>query len=270
MRAFAVTTIVCVLFVVVPVFVESADNRLSIDSIMIPEANSVLANEEYVYEVRWTLFRLGTIRIRSYGNLEAKAWIDSYDIPFVNLHSIYYTRMDSSFFSLGGYSIDKGAQGWEGLNYIPDWSGKKLMVEQIRQTDASSEPYYRLMTDTLDLTSSRFVDGLSIGFLPRLLVHSRQFVKVPTVLNGKSGTTTFLFEGKVTQESIEALDEPVRVVEVKGNTSAEGIYGMTGDFTGWFSDDDAAVPIKGKLKVLIGNVTVELIRWKRGDWTLPQ
>jgi hypothetical protein len=45
---------------------------------------------------------------------------------------------------------------------------------------------------------------------------------------------------------------------------------MTGDFVGWFSDDAAAVPIKGKLKVLLGNVTVELIRWNRKGWNPPQ
>lgn len=270
MRTCSITTLVCSLFLVVRGFVESSDNKLPIDSIILPGANSVIANEEYVYEVSWTFLKLGTIRIRSYGNLEARAWMDSYDIPFVNLHSIYYTRMDSAFFSLGGYSIDKGAQGWEGLHYIVDRDGKEIMVEQIKQTDPGSEAHFRLVTDTLKMRSGRFVDGLSIGFLPRLLVHSRQRVEVPTVLNGKAGTTTFFFEGLKTREAIEVLEEPVRVVELKGNTSAEGIYGMTGDFIGWFSDDDAAVPIKGKLKVLIGNVTVELIQWKRGDWAPPQ
>jgi hypothetical protein len=44
---------------------------------------------------------------------------------------------------------------------------------------------------------------------------------------------------------------------------------MTGEFTGWFSDDEAAVPIKGKLNVLLGSVTVELIQWKRDSWSPP-
>jgi hypothetical protein len=59
------------------------------------------------------------------------------------------------------------------------------------------------------------------------------------------------------------------VVEVHGNTSAVGVFGMTGEFTGWFSDDEAAVPIKGELKVLLGTVTVELIGWKRSGWSPP-
>ena len=58
---------------------------------------------------------------------------------------------------------------------------------------------------------------------------------------------------------------PVRVLEVEGSANAVGVYGMTGDFTGWFSDDEAAVLIKGRLKVLLGSVTVELIQWDRKE-----
>jgi hypothetical protein len=113
------------------------------------------------------------------------------------------------------------------------------------------------------------VDGLSIGYMPRRFIRSHQRLDVPTILNGKLGLTTFFFDGRTTQAEIEALESPVRVVEVRGTTNAEGIYGMTGDFVGWFSDDAAAVPIKGELKVLIGSVTVELVRWNSGGWTPP-
>ena len=93
---------------------------------------------------------------------------------------------------------------------------------------------------------------------------------MPTVLYGKVGTTTYRFTDDKTTESIDALENPVKVVEFEGTTTAVGIFGMTGDFTAWFSDDNAAVPIKGKLKVLLGNVTVELVKWNRKGWNPPQ
>jgi hypothetical protein len=121
----------------------------------------------------------------------------------------------------------------------------------------------------LSLPDTKFIDGLSIGFFPRRFVQATQTVVVPTVLYGKMGKTTFWFTHNVVEEEIDALDHPVRVVEVEGTTDVEGIFGMTGDFTGYFSDDAVGVPIKGKLKVLIGTVTVELMKWNRKGWSPP-
>jgi hypothetical protein len=228
------------------------------------------SREELVYEVRWTVFKLGTVRIMSTGDYEAKARIDSYDgVPFVDLHSVYYTKMDSSLFSREAYSIDKVENEWRGLSYLYDPQKKRVTVEATYHTDPTVPPYKKELKHTIDLPSGSFLDGLSIAYLPRTLIHMRRSVKVATVLNGKVGYTTFHFTGKRTTERIDALDGPVPVIEVKGSTTAEGIYGMTGDFTGWFADDATGVPIKGKLKVLLGSVSVELIQWKRGSWNPP-
>jgi hypothetical protein len=119
------------------------------------------------------------------------------------------------------------------------------------------------------LEVNEFVDGLSIAFFPRRFIHRNVSVVVPTVLYGKMGKTTFHFSQKKTTETLEVLDRPVRMVEIEGTTSVVGIFGMTGDFRGWFSDDEAAVPLKGRLRVLLGSVDVELIRWKRTGWNPP-
>lgn len=234
-----------------------------------PNMTFRMMKEEFVYEVSWTFFKLGTIRIQTLGQHEARAYIDSYEgLPFVDLHSIYYTQMDSLFFSRGAHSFDKNEKEWTGLTYRCE-DGGMVVVERAFLTDPSGEPYRREFVDTVQAPGGRFVDGLSIGYVPRPLIHTIQTVTVPTILKGELGNTTFYFTGKRTLESISVLDEPVRVIEVRGTTNVEGIFGMTGDFTGWFSDDAAAVPIKGKLKVLLGSVTVELIQWKRDGWSPP-
>ncbi|MBM2840237.1 MAG: hypothetical protein HW412_765 [Bacteroidetes bacterium] len=228
-------------------------------------------DEDLVYEVRWTFFKIGTIHIKSLGEFKAIAHIDSYEgLPFVDLHSVHYAEMDSAFCSLGGYAIDKDGENWKGLHYTPDQSTRRVAIEQLYQKAPTSPPYKREPKDTIQLESNAFVDGLSIGYFPRLFLHAARTVNMPTLLKGKVGTTTFYFTNTRTTESISALDDPVRVVEVEGTTSAVGVFGMTGEFTGWFSDDEAAVPIKGKLKVILGSVTVELIKWNRKDWKPPQ
>jgi N-acetylglucosamine kinase-like BadF-type ATPase len=54
-------------------------------------------------------------------------------------------------------------------------------------------------------------------------------------------------------------------VYFRGNSNWTGIYGLTGAFEGWFSDDDARVPIRAKMRVYVGNVLIELVRWE-AEW----
>jgi hypothetical protein len=235
-----------------------------------PASSSLLFSpeEDLLYEVSWTFIKIGTIHIKSLGPYKAIAYIDSYDgLPFVDLHSIHYTEMDSTLFSTGGYALDKDGKAWSGLRYSAD--GTKVGIERLLQKDPSSPPFKTERMDSIRLKSPRFVDGLAIGYFPRSFIHTNRTVSVQTLLKGNLGSTTFFFNNTRVREEIDADEQPVRAIALEGSTNAVGVYGMTGDFTGWFSDDDAAVPIKGKLKVLLGNVTVELIQWKRGGWTPP-
>ena len=226
--------------------------------------------EELVYEVSWTVFKLGTVRLRSHADLTAEAYIDSYeDLPFVDLHSVHTTRMDSLLFSRASTSMELNEARWSGLEYTYDFPESRIFVAQTVRASPDSPASQRTPIDTISLVDTNFVDGLSIAYYPRRFVQTGQTVTVPTVLYGKLGTTTFQFPEEPTTVSIEALEQEVRVREVEGSTSVVGIFGMTGTFTGWFSDDVAAVPIKGTLRVLLGTVDIELVGWKRGSWNPP-
>jgi hypothetical protein len=239
-----------------------------------PTPGSVILadEEELTYEVSWSFVKLGIVRLKSTPDSSVQAWIDSYEgLPYVDLHSIYYSRMDSSLFSQHSWSLDKQEDGeWAGLNYIFDLPNKRLVLEEFRQKDLQTEPHYRKMRDTIALNGKSFLDGISIGYYPRRVVHTSQPVQVPTILYGKLGTTTFYLPGEKTTVDLDAVDYPVRAIEMEGTTSVVGVFGMTGDFVGWFSDDMYAVPLKGKLKVLLGSVTMELVKWKRGSWNPPR
>lgn len=227
--------------------------------------------EELIYEVSWTFFTLGTIHIKTLPKNCAEGHIHSYEgLPFIDLHAIHYTTMDSSFFSLDSRSIQKKEKDWWGLNYDYDLANLRLMVDETYQNDPSSAPYRRERKDTIHLATSRFLDGLSIAFYPRMFIHTVQTVAVPTILYGQVGTTMFHFRNDTTTVDLDAVEYPVRAIEIAGTTTVEGVFGMTGDFRGWFSNDSAAVPLKGKLKVLLGNVNVELVQWKRNGWTPPR
>jgi hypothetical protein len=78
------------------------------------------------------------------------------------------------------------------------------------------------------------------------------------------------FDGARTKEEIEAVPYPVDVLHFEGEAKFVGVFGLTGGFEGWFSNDAARVPVLAKMKVLIGNIRIELVSWKRTGWTPPR
>jgi hypothetical protein len=237
------------------------------------QANAIVAEEEELeYEVSWTFISLGTIRLHGKPDRTADAWMDSHEnLPYVDLHSVYHSEMDSLLFSRGSQSVDQQEDGsWKGMMYVYDLSNHRVVVEHTKHRAANAPPHALVKRDTLVLPHVRFVDGLSIAYSARALAHSKKSATMPTVLMGKLGETTFHLPGERTTVDLDAVAYPVRAIAMEGTTSVVGIFGMSGEFTGWFSDDAAAVPLRGKLNVLIGSVTVELTRWNRRNWTPPQ
>ena len=156
-----------------------------------------------------------------------------------------------------------------GAYYRYDSTRSRCFVEETWQTDLKSAPYKRTNLDTLYIKGSHVQDGLSIAYYAREHVHDSRTVTVPTIAYGKLGSTTFRFASTPGTQEIDALDRPIHVVEFDGWLDLEGIFGLTGEFKGWFSDDSSAVPIKAELKVILGSVNVELIQWHRKDWNPP-
>jgi len=42
---------------------------------------------------------------------------------------------------------------------------------------------------------------------------------------------------------------------------------MKGPFRGWFSDDDAAIPLKAKVEIFLGSIVLELESYERPGWS---
>ncbi|MGA2624091.1 MAG: DUF3108 domain-containing protein [Bacteroidota bacterium] len=238
----------------------------------------ICPGEELIYEVSWFGVGLGQIRLQTreptWNDGErrhhATAVIDSYKgLPFVSVHARDYTEMDSNFSSRRCRSFEKNDGYWLGENYYYLIPEKILVVEKTKHETLSSPPAERATYDTLRITDSWFEDGLSLVYFARANVHRRDTLRAPTIVYGKVGATNFYFTAQNTTEEIGALKNPVRVIEFAGKAEFAGIFGLTGDFKGWFSDDEAAAPIKAEMKVLIGNITIELIQWKRHNWNPP-
>jgi hypothetical protein len=243
------------------------------------DSSVICPGEELVYDVSWFGISLGRIRIKTQesitvgGKLQhsAVAVIDSYSrIPFVDFHSVHYTQLDERFYSLGFRYLEKKGDKWMCETSHYDFSGGRVVVEKAYQKEKTSPPIGLPAFDTLRIRDTLIEDGFSILYFARGNIRCREEITVPTIVYGKQGRTVFQFSNRVAYEDIEVLEhKKVRVIPLEGRAEFEGAFGLSGDFKGWFSDDRAAVPIKAEVKVLLGSITIELVRWKRDGWEPP-
>ncbi len=236
--------------------------------------NRVLqVGEELVYNVSYASFDIGQVRVTMAAEslldgqkiYKATAHIDSYEgIPFVDLHSVYQTTIAADVHSLKFHSRTKKDMQWQQFFYGFDYPGRKITIVHHPYGSESPDKRDTLRIDTL------FQDGLSLFYFARMKLHSNRTFLIPTVVSEVQGKTTIEFRGERTHEEIDAVKYPIDLIHFDGDAGFVGIFGLTGGFEGSFSNDDACVPIVAKMKVLIGSVRIELMKWRRSGWEPPR
>jgi hypothetical protein len=225
-----------------------------------------------VYNVRYGFIDLGQVRIRTYGReqvggvstLRAKAFIDSYSgVPFVDLHATFESWIDPGLYSRKFVGKSKDGKHWEYARYFFEEDRHRVLIES-GQRDTIIEK-----RDTLAI-EGHTQDGLSLFFFARGQLRSGTKQNIPCVVTEKNVNTSIDFTGPRSSVEVDAIEYPVDVIGFEGTAEFVGIFGLTGGFEGWFSNDDARVPVLAKMKVILGSITIELIQWKREGWTPPR
>jgi len=233
-----------------------------------------LVGEKLEYEVSYSIFSLGTVTVEILDTLQkkgtvvyrARAFMDSYSgVPFVSLHWMFYSEIDPQLYSHFFSGADrKDSTNISYSDYSFDYSHGKVFVEKGITTKRD------LATRKSDTISTPYQDGLSLFYYARGNVHSNKEVNVPTYVNESKVNTYINFLHKSGSSEIDAIKYPVQTIKFEGRADFVGIFGLTGGFEGWFSDDAAAVPIVAKMKVIIGSIRLELVRWRREGWVPPR
>ncbi|HXG00655.1 MAG TPA: DUF3108 domain-containing protein [Bacteroidota bacterium] len=238
-----------------------------------PTPSSVFVEgEDLIYNVSYGPIDLGQVRIKTLrkeqGNnsvaFRTIAYIDSYKkIPFVDLHAVFESIVDGGVFS--HYFLGKSRDGdyWSFGRYRYDYVANRAYLE-FGSKDTIVE-----QRDTIVL-DGKTQDGLSLFFYAREHLFSGKRHRVPAIVKEKKVYTVIDFHKKRRTVETDFIDYPVDVVGFEGTMEFTGIFGLTGDFEGWFSNDEARVPILAKMKVILGSVTIELMRWTRPEWTPPR
>jgi len=266
-----------VLFAFVPFIFCIADNPFSTKELpyylSFSSDKKLLPGEELNYVVSYSFIILGEVKIRvkdkktingrNYYN--AIAYIDSYDgIPFVNLHQIYESKVNQDYYSDFFRGIVKGEEYTTYTEYYFDYSDSKIRIKKGKFSPRE------LWVDSTTSVEKQFHDGLSIFFFARMLSGKKNSMLLPCLVNEQKVHTKINFYDNIIPVSIDAINYNVECVRLDGEMDFISIFGLTGYFEGWFSNDEASIPIVANMKVLIGNITLELKSWKREGWTPPK
>ncbi len=233
----------------------------------------IYAGEEMLYRVSYLNITLGTIRTVTEGYTtrngervaKVKVFIKSSpSIPFVSLNSIYESWMDTSITFSRHFNANTEIDGgrWEFDQYVLDYNARSLVMEKFRDKQRVGNKSYTI--------TKKYNDGSSILYAARSLVSAKRTFRLPTIIMDDTVNTVVNCRGTRGSVEIDAVKYPVKTLYLDGIANWTGIYGLSGNFEGWFSDDAARVPIKAKMKVYIGSVTIELQSWKRGSWQPPR
>lgn len=263
--------IVLICFIIISFSVIVLTQQLQNSSKSISQ-KKIYVGEDITYIVKYLMFDIGEIRLKVLKEeindkdtiYSAIAYINSYDgIPFVNLHQIYETKFDSKQFS----HYFKGTILAEDTTYTKYELNHK--TKQLRVIKGN-EKIHKVWTDSTTYCNRDYQDGLSLFYFARTRTGQKNKVTVPVLINEKFEKTYINFYNEVEDKDIDAVDYDISCVRLDGETEFRGIFGLTGYFEGWFSNDNYAVPIIAKMQVIIGSITLELKNWDKKRWMPPK
>jgi hypothetical protein len=241
----------------------------------IPAGNSMFQiGEELQYNVSYSIFDIGLVKMEVLDTatkngikiFKTKAYLDSYSgLPFVDLHQVFYSEMDvDAIAQLFVAHTTTKPQDMPYEKYIFDYDKNKVTYQ------FGVEPKGYITKTGEEPITDKQLDGLSLFYYSR--DHFREIGKksIPVFVSEKSYKTHFNFMNKLGSQEIDAVKYPIETIEFDGSSDFTGVYGLTGYFRGFFSNDDAGVPIVAKMKVILGSVHIELIKWNRPGWVPPR
>ena len=229
--------------------------------------------EDLTYVVRFGFIRLGEVRLIILDKQEkdgdifykTRALIDSYSgIPFISIHQTYESNFDIKQYSDYFRATEKENNYIKFTEYFFDYDKNKILVKKGKYNP------FQMWTDSTATIIKKYQDGLSLFYFARMNTGVQKTVSVPCFVTEKFETTLINFYNDVEKINIDAVDYDIACTRLDGYTTFVSIYGLTGDFEGWFTNDKYAVPTIAKMKVYIGNVTLELKYWKKKDWKPPK
>lgn len=228
--------------------------------------------EELNYIVKYGFIKLGEVKMILQSKKKenditvyyAKCSMKSYDgIPFVNLNSIFETEIvfdGKQSYSRRFKAVDYKEDAVINIDYLFNYDSAFVHVKKVN--NGKTERDERISFNK----NVKFQDGLSLFYAARLNSFTTENYLIPVFMNEVETSVSYYFASKKDDISISIFDDDINSIRCSGVANFTGVFGLTGEFAGWFSNDDYRIPLKAQLNVIIGNVTLELDSFKRKGW----
>lgn len=229
------------------------------------KADPFTVGEDLTYKVKWSFIRLGTLRLQICDTLRmnnekvyhVKVFIDSNPtLFFINRHSVFETFFSSNM----DVHLFRYYEKIDGITYKADY-----------KFNYSDSLIYVMLTDTSDTNntisnispfSGKVLDGTSLIYYARINAAETRSDTVRYIADEDQDDIILNFRGKAEPVKIKAMNGLVPSCYMEGRVLNKGIAGLSGYFKGWFSADRRRLPLKAKMKVFIGSVSLILENYK--------
>lgn len=229
--------------------------------------------EELSYKVYYGFIKLGEVKFKISGydanskKYTATAELKNYEaLPLVKMNYFFESTMlnnRDSIYSSRFYSSEFKEKDITHIDYSFDYD--KGVIVSKSDKNFQNEEKSEIKIDE----NKKFQDGLSLFYNARIQSLNNKNYIVPVYINAQESTVNYSFNMNTDVVSSDLKSYDMAAIKILGTAHFKGVFGLTGEFVGWFSNDDARVPLKAKFNVSIGSVTLELTSYKKKNWSPP-
>jgi hypothetical protein len=226
--------------------------------------------QEYLrFKVKYGFIRLGTVEMRQKSTDSSRYELSirsksASGLPFIDFDSFSKSMLIPLNSRCYQYSVETRGSNKEKISFRFDQADSMVTIKEWNERKGEA---HRVVA-----RSAPFYDGIGYVMLGRCLSGSSTTVTVASINNLEFRNSELRFAKGRDEIEIDAIDAPLqaRKIESAAAWSTSADLGLSGNFTLWVSDDEAAVPLRAEVAIALGSITIELESWERKGWVPPK
>jgi len=218
-----------------------------------------LDGEVLKYKVKWGFIRLGTVTVFQQKDKDAwpaafqvKLLARSAKVPFISVFSDITGKLLPQILTNKHYISISGKES-KNISVYRTNPEKHILSMESREDG-------QLVRQKDVLHTGDYYDPLGVIMMLRCLAKTESKVVIPTLVDFSVQNMELSFPDKFKWLKVKAARKPVKARRFEGRAQwiSKGSSGMSGPFSGWISNDIASIPLKVKVKISLGSISLEL------------
>jgi len=249
-------------FIFIVLILTVMSTALSNDKILPSSVRVFHPGERLIYKVKYFFLRVGTLKLHNEGLVDIdgkkyfklKIFVDSSPgVPFVNIHDVYESYVDSNSVPVAFYAWEKKGDYTLYTAYEFNYNDNNIRVLIQKEFPDKVE----VLEDNMVKINRVYRDVLSLLYFARKKSSENyKNIIIPTFALGGRDSCYFNEAGKLREIKVNGVKQ--KAYYLQGRVKFIGIAGIKDDFEGWFSTDKQRVPLKAKMKAFFGSINIEL------------